>query len=492
MLGAAALAVGLATAARADLVHKYTFNNNTTNDSVGTAHGVLVDRTGIATYTGGSLNLTANAGNSGQDFNNPATVGAFVDLPNNIFTDAVLDATGTGVLGQISLEMWFTVQEHKTWAEAFVFGTSSGGEGISDNGDNQSYVAFIPRSGPNDIRGTTRNGANNVEVGIPVGAPPALNQRHHVVMTLDALDVSAGPNGTAKVYLNNGTPAVGAIQPPIDSMTNNNNWLGRSLWGGDPLFDGLIDEFRIYNSALTASQVSASFTTGPDPAPVPVLVVNRSLGTISLANQTSSSIQVKGYSIGSASGSLNPAGWASIDAGNIFDPNGGWTTSSLTATSIAESNTVGPSFDGGAIPANQSAGIGSPWLKTPFQDLTFSFTLGDGTTGTGVVQYTGTAPLRSDLNGDGNVNAADWALFVPNSFTTFAADLPVVAYRKGDLDGDKDNDFADFKLFKSDFIQFNGLAAFNALVGVVPEPGTATLAVVAAAAMCGSRRRRAA
>ena len=53
--------------------------------------------------------------------------------------------------------------------------------------------------------------------------------------------------------------------------------------------------------------------------------------------------------------------------------------------------------------------------------------------------------------------------------------LALAAYLKGDLDGDKDNDYADFKLFKADFIASNGVAAFEALGATIPEPATAAL-----------------
>ena len=62
-------------------------------------------------------------------------------------------------------------------------------------------------------------------------------------------------------------------------------------------------------------------------------------------------------------------------------------------------------------------------------------------------------------------------------------------YLKGDLDGDKDNDFADFEFFKTDFIAANGAAAFAQLTGVVPEPGTLVLAVAALVALGLNIRR---
>ena len=83
-----ACAVGVAAAvgglpAGAALVNKYTFNDNTANDSVGGQNGVVVDNTGIARYTGGAIDMSGNNGaGSNQDFSLPETVGAFVDLPS--------------------------------------------------------------------------------------------------------------------------------------------------------------------------------------------------------------------------------------------------------------------------------------------------------------------------------------------------------------------------------------------------------------------------
>jgi hypothetical protein len=483
LAGLAALA---ATPAQAVLVNKYTFNDTTANDSVGGQNGVLVDNTGIATYTGGALNLSGNNGaGSNQDFANPATVGAFVDLPNGVLTSAV----NGGTFGQASLETWFTIDQNRTWAETYSFGTSTGGEGSSAGGGSTDYLAVIPQSGPGDFRATTHSAAGVETPLIGQPTPLSVNQKYHVVLTLDETDTTAGLNGTAKLYLNNGAPVTQPIQPILDSMLDNNNWLGRSQWP-DPLFDGLIDEFRIYNHAMSAAEVSASFAAGPAPAPLPVLIVNRSTGAITIANQSAGNVQLKSYTVSSAAGSLNSAAWTSIDADNTFDTNGTWTAQSSTSTQLTESVTGG-TLDGGTLAPSASRGIGTPWVKSPFEDIAFSFTLGDGTTGTGQIQYTGSAALRSDLNGDGAVNLADWTLFKPNAFTAFATDTAVAAYRKGDLDGDKDNDYADFKLFKSDYIAVNGAAAFAALGATVPEPSTFGLAVLTTLSLGQMRRRQA-
>jgi hypothetical protein len=39
--------------------------------------------------------------------------------------------------------------------------------------------------------------------------------------------------------------------------STNQNWLGRSQYPADPYFNGLIDDFRIYNGVLSPAQIAA-------------------------------------------------------------------------------------------------------------------------------------------------------------------------------------------------------------------------------------------
>ena len=63
--------------------------------------------------------------------------------------------------------------------------------------------------------------------------------------------------------------AATAIRPSITlgTLDDANNWLGRSQYQADPELAGTYHELRIYSKALSAAQVSASFTAGPDALP---------------------------------------------------------------------------------------------------------------------------------------------------------------------------------------------------------------------------------
>lgn len=492
---AACVCVAAASPAMAALTNKYTFNDGTANDSIGGQNGVLIGTNG--SISGGQLVL-ANTGESSQ---NPGAAGAYLDLPNNLISNAALG----GGTNSVSVEMWITMLQHRDWSAAFSAGTSIHGENTSDCcNDDQPYIQIIPRTGDggqgNDFRVTSNSyGAAEGFVddqGAGNGTDLAIGVKEHIVAVFNQ---AGGLPGTLTVYRNGNVMGTSPIAPNLDltsfnradfTGTDENNWLGRSQWP-DALVAARFDELRIYNSALTQSDVTASLNAGPDPVPLPVLRVDRSTGAVTFVNPAgpSSPFNLKSYSITSAGGQLNATGWQSIDTGNTFDPDGTWTTSSLTTANIAEGVTGGAP-DGGTIAGGTSKGIGSAWYRTPFAgDLAFTYTLNGGTSGTGIVEYVGSNPSRSDLNGDGVINAADYTTaFLPNQGKTFATDSLVAAYLKGDLDGDLDNDYNDFALFKADYIAVNGAGSFAALAGV-PEPTTFVMSLIAAMAVGACRRR---
>src|SRR4051794_7069160 len=368
LLAVSALTV-IASPALAVITNKYTFNDGTANDSIGGQNGTLFGTNG--TITGGQLVL-ANTGDGSQ---NPGTAGAYLDLPNHLISNAALG----GGTNSVSVEFWITMLQNRDWAAAFSAGNSINGENTSDCcNDDQPYVQVIPRTGDggqgNDVRVTTNSfgGPEGFvdDQGAGNGTDLAIGVKEHIVSVFDQ---SAGLPGTLTVYRNGASMGSVPMAANFDLTTFNragftgtddNIWLGRSQWP-DSLVAARYDELRIYNSALNQAQVTASFNAGPDPVPLPVLRVDRSTGALTFANPAGSSFNLKTYSITSAGGQLNTTGWTSIDTGNTFDPDGTWTSSSLTSTNIGEGVTGGV-LDGGTIAGGASKPIGSAWLRTPF------------------------------------------------------------------------------------------------------------------------------
>lgn len=106
----------------------------------------------------------------------------------------------------------------------------------------------------------------------------------------------------------------------------------------------------------------------------------------------------------------------------------------------------------------------------------------------------GVGVALGDLDLNGVVNAADWALQRDGFGANLGSLAPVEALAHGDLNGDLQNNEYDFAIFKAVYEERNGAGSFAAMLQV-PEPTAAALSLVAfgliAPARSGSRRRAA-
>ena len=220
----------------AALTHEYSFNDTTTStnaiDSVGGATGALYPG---ASYPGdGTVLLDGASG--------------FVYLPDDLISNYT----------SISFEVWATPTSNPTWARLFDFGTNQGGKGTGGvggtggNGLTWTYLCFSDGGGAfhGDLNSATGE-------SIILGPSPAAGVYHHVVFAVDAVAQTAAlyDNGIQVAFNKNFT-----ITPRAVGHTYN-DYIGRSQWP-DPYFNGSIDEFRIYDNALTPAQVEADYEAG--------------------------------------------------------------------------------------------------------------------------------------------------------------------------------------------------------------------------------------
>jgi hypothetical protein len=276
------LVFAIYSTANGSLVHRYSFTGNA-NDSVGTAHGTVVDPGApTAVFAGGRLDLSANVGNGSEVI----AEDAYVNLPNGIISAA---ANG-GVPGQLTTELWARSSENRNWAALFSAGTSNGGEDIANGGNSSDYIQLIPRNGVggnNRLRQTTHRDDVGAEGFVDGPTEMSTVADTHIVSVFDQ---SGGLPGTVTMYVNGvlagSAPIAGNAAPNgflnLGTMPDNNNWLGRSQWN-DPVFDGSYNEFRVYNHALSAADVVRNFALGPDIVPEAASVVLVVVGSALLA-----------------------------------------------------------------------------------------------------------------------------------------------------------------------------------------------------------------
>lgn len=458
----------------ADLVHQYTFNDGTANDFEGNADGTLI---GTASVGGlGKLNLTGGgAGNS------------YLDLPNGIASAAAAGGTS----GAFSFEVWAEATANVNWASLVSLGGADGQEDTND-GPTKDYIQLIPQ---NEVNGNIRATTHAIDVAeegfVDYSAPLSEAALQHLVVVIDQ---TGGLPGTVDLYVEGSHVGQADVAAGLDftSMVDNNNWLGRSQWG-DPSFNGSYDEFRMYDHPLSAAEVTNSFNNGPVPPPsiplTPTLTVDRNTGSMILqGGQTAN--QVVGYSIQSAFGTLDQAGWTPItdnkDAPSpgdgMFDSNDHWTILTAPGVHTDFSEFEFDGGDGGELGVGEFLSLSSSggWIKSTVEDLEMELKLDNGTTVAVEVVYTGNGGegyVRSDLNFDGEIDELDWPLFRDNAELDLSALSLAEAYARGDLDGDGDNDYEDFRLFQADFDAAAGFEGALAALIAVPEPGTAVLLI---------------
>ena len=255
------------SALSAALVNRYSFNDaagpanagTPITDSANAADGVIIGNGAI--FTGSAINLPGGAGGS---------TAAYVDLPNGLLSTH----------NTVTFEAWFTVETTTdAWGRVWDFGSSAGGEvpGSGGGGEGQDYFMYAPMQGTdinlqrNALRnldpltlGTGTAPVNGAEIDNDPNLPSALGVEYHIATVWEP----AGAGGTMTTYRDG--VLVGGPTPTnynATDMNDVNNWLGRSNWTGDGYLDGEINEFRIYDSALTATQVAASFDAGADNPP---------------------------------------------------------------------------------------------------------------------------------------------------------------------------------------------------------------------------------
>lgn len=265
LLTAALVAVwGTCGIANADLTHQYTFNDGSAGDGVGSANGTLM---GNAAVSGGQLVLDGAST-------------TFLDLPG--------PTIGINAYSALTLELWLTSSPNNTsFTMGAVFGRTF--EGASDplsvssggtiaDGDTWRGVQYLmlqPTRGDGHSREAITALSYEAESGVNGTAQINDNLQHMMALTIDGTDLSYYLDGALV-----GSAPLGANT--LASLSDAHAYLGQSVFPGDPHFIGSINEFSIYNNALSASQIEADFAAGPVPEPSTVALIGLGLASLTI------------------------------------------------------------------------------------------------------------------------------------------------------------------------------------------------------------------
>ena len=286
--------------------------------------------------------------------------------------------------------------------------------------------------------------------------------------------VSNGQNGRIQIFVD------GALTQDVDSVVEAGVISGLALnevylatnRGQNKLFQGLLDDVRVYDTAAVSELLSITDSV------IPRLVVDRDNGTASISIPAEGAAQqFTSYTITSTNGVLDPAQWLPFAGGS-------GTSESLSETFAA--TTVNP---------GTPISLGDVWRRGPFEDLYATAVLGDGSTTMILpVAYQGNggnAYLFGDIfeTGDG-IDLDDWVQFKSGQGANLTGLSRIDSYAMGDLDGDNDNDAIDFALFEQ---AFDAAHFPGALVHFLTVPEPASIALIPLAGLGwmirGVRRR---
>ncbi|MCU0797181.1 MAG: glycosyl hydrolase, partial [Akkermansiaceae bacterium] len=123
---------------------------------------------------------------------------------------------------------------------------------IFDFGNDTEQFFFLSPSSGGQLRLGLRNNSGSTK-SIATNALP-FGTWQHVAVTVQG--------SAAKIFVNGSLQAQGSLVDPALSSTTR-NYLGKSQWADDPLFDGRLDEVVILDSALPDSEI-ANLMSGVD------------------------------------------------------------------------------------------------------------------------------------------------------------------------------------------------------------------------------------
>ncbi len=238
------------------LVHRYSFSEpggaTRVTDAVGGANGTLLFSSPTS-YTGGTPD---GSGFTGSGRLSLAGTNGYVSLPPGLISS----------LSNLTLEAWVTWNgpTNSVWQRILDFGFNDQGTNASGTGTN--YFILCPARGGSELLGfeeTTVNPFGSVQDtnALVLTSPNYLlvGQETFIAVTYDPIA------GSAKFYVN-GSLVNSSTHPlnPLSRFADYNDWLGRSQWSRDPYFSGQYDEIRIWEGVLSAQDIAAHYSAGPD------------------------------------------------------------------------------------------------------------------------------------------------------------------------------------------------------------------------------------
>jgi len=213
------------TDTEAAVVVRYDFEDGTANDSSGNGHhGTLVNgaavTNGMASMTGGKK--TASTG---------------IDIPTGAFKG----------LTDYTMELDVRLSETANWTQLFSMGAAGNYIVLANEGDPNRVLVGLTVAAMLNGGTEQRAKSSGPAVKLPVGELSRMTYTQS--------------GGTAALYINGELVGAASVTTTLGDLAEKNlpASIGRSLMFDDPGMVGAVDEFTLYNYAMTDGQVMASY-----------------------------------------------------------------------------------------------------------------------------------------------------------------------------------------------------------------------------------------
>jgi hypothetical protein len=211
------------------IIHRYSFDGSgpEVTDSIGDQHGTVenggVMSDGVLAFDG---------------------IDQYVSLPAGMIS-SLTDAT---------FEAWFTWNGGDEYQRLMDFGDTTTGDPVQG----LSYL-FLAASRPDEGPGSGFS-LDGYSTEIETEATDVISTgiQYHIVLVVDE------DERAFSLYLNGAFQSGIAFTNSLMNVNDVNAYFGRSLYDADPYLNGLIDEVRIYDVALSSAQVAYSYAEGPN------------------------------------------------------------------------------------------------------------------------------------------------------------------------------------------------------------------------------------
>lgn len=466
-----------------DLVALYGFESNLLDSSpFGNAnHGVGVNGPGFtAGRVGSALSLTG--------------VQDYMTLSPSL-TDLNFGDTGLATDVDFTMAMW--IRQDDNVSDPAVLSNKDW-----DSGNNIGINWAVTGNGFFDLNVTGSTAPREDLDGPGESAALSVGQWNLVVMSVDR-------DGPTELYVN-GVNTGTIATTPSGTFNTGQPWnIGQDGFGSYSVeFTGAVDELAIWRRAITAGEASQLWNggLGIDLDGVIVesalkLIVDRDNGAMTIENNTGVAQDISGYQITSAAGAFSQSGWTPVagrldGAGDQSIDTNNWIA--ITAPGSA-SDLSEIALGMGSLGNGDSIELGpGTWAKfyEEQSDVVFRYYDGSSSSSTlGLIEFVGGGndpdpyPF-ADLNFDGQLNSDDWTALQSNFGASLASLSEAQRYRLSDLNNDGMHTLDDILTFQITYDEVNGSGTFQAMINGVPEPSSACLLLLAAAALVGIGRKR--